>query len=180
MGGRLIGAVSFLRRQMVGSLYVRGFSEREIAEAIRTEAAKPGSRLRGAEKTTHVTVHKDIVKCRSDWQTRYGRELEKKREEAIARLDEVQHQAWLDHSKGGSRDKAAALRTVLDAENTKAKIEGTLAPVTLAGDEEHPIAVAVAARHEVIFDTRDLADALRILRDSGAVRLAPPSDVHTN
>ena len=135
-------AMKHKRRALVGQLWLRGYSERQIAELIQIEAAKPGSELRGCEKIHYLTVHDDVVANRERWLKQMNTPLDKKRSDQIARLLDIAHQAWADFTtlaRGNPFHRAQYLRIALEAEEKLAKILGTLAPLKLTGGEGEPL-----------------------------------------
>ncbi len=136
-------ALSLLRQALVGQLWLRGYSERQIAELVRKEASRHNSKYKGCERTTHVTVHYDVAANRKRWVKQMNATLDAKRAEQIARLLDVQHQAWADFKKIpvilGAAPRATLLRIALEAEDKLAKIMGTLAPTKITGGEGEPL-----------------------------------------
>ena len=135
-------ARTYVRRALVGQLWLRGYSERQIAEMVRTEAAKPDSTLRGCEKTTHITTHYDVVANRERWLKQMSDPTDHKRSDQVARLLDIQHQAWADFARVDIRNafaRASYLRIALEAEEKLAKILGTLAPTKITGGEGEPL-----------------------------------------
>ena len=135
------------RRVLVGQLWLRGNSERAIAEMVQSEAQKPNSMLRGCEKTTHVTVHLDVAACKQEWIQRDGRLLDEKRTEQISRLLDIVHQAWVDFTNRAPYLRPQYLRIALEAERDLAKVMGTLAPVKLTGGDGEPLIPPVVRFH---------------------------------
>ncbi len=135
------------RRQLVGQLWLRGNSERAIAEMVQMEASKPNSLLKGCDKTTHVTVHLDVAACKEDWIKRDGRKLGEIRSEQIARLLDIVHQSWVDFSNKAEYLRPQYLRIALDGEEKLAKILGTLAPTKLTGGEGEPLVPPIIEYH---------------------------------
>ena len=142
-------ALTYKRRALVGQLWLRGYSVRAIAELVRMEAAKATSELRGCEKTTHVTVHYDVVENRKRWREQLDDPTDHKRSDQVARLMDIQHQAWADFG-GTPRERAYAravyLRIALETEEKLAKILGTIAPTRITGGDGEPLVTP-----EVIF-----------------------------
>ena len=143
MGNRNTGGIpkglTHRRRVLVGQLWLRGNSERAIAELVRGEASKPNSLLRGCEKTTNITVHYDVATCREEWIQRDGRKLDEIRSEQVSRLLDIVHQSWVDFSNKAEHLRPQYLRIALEGEDKLAKIMGTLAPLKLTGGEGEPL-----------------------------------------
>ncbi|KKN28572.1 hypothetical protein LCGC14_0853020 [marine sediment metagenome] len=143
-------AISLKRQALVGQLWLRGYSERAIAELVRTEAAKATSELHGCEKTTHVTVHYDVEANRKRWLKQMTDPVDRKRSDQVARLLDIQHQAWADFSRTpiiSAFARGSFLRIALEAEEKLAKILGTLAPVKLTGGEGEPLIPPIVEFH---------------------------------
>lgn len=164
MGGIPKG-LTHRRRQLVGQLWLRGHSVRDIAEMICNEAKKPGSLLQRCDRTRPHTVHDDIQACKRDWLARLGDKLDGHRADQVARLMDTIHQAWVDlanckkatlirHPDGTTEIendtwhlRATYMRVTLDAEKELAKILGTLAPVRVAGPDGEPILPPIVNMH---------------------------------
>lgn len=143
-------ALTFKRRALVGQLWLRGYSERAIAELIRTEAARPDSELYGCEKTNHITVHYDVADNRKRWLEQMNDPTDTKRSDQVARLLDIQHQAWADFGntpRVNAYARASYLRIALEAEEKLAKILGTLAPLKLTGGEGEPLMPPIVEYH---------------------------------
>lgn len=135
-------ALTYKRRALVGQLWLRGYTERAIAELVRKEAANSASELHGCEKTTHITVHYDVVQNRKRWLEQMNDPTDTKRSDQVARLLDVQHQAWADFGntpRVAAYARASFLRIALEAEEKLAKILGTLAPTKITGGEGEPL-----------------------------------------
>lgn len=135
-------AMKHKRQALVGQLWLRGDSERQIAVMVRKEAANPASELRGCEKTHYVTVHGDVVANRERWLKQMNDPTDHKRSDQVARLLDIQHQAWADFSRmaiTSPQSRARYLGIALEAEEKLAKILGTLAPTRLTGGEGEPL-----------------------------------------
>ena len=68
--------------------------------------------------------------------------VDRKRSDQVARLLDIQHQAWADFSgtpRVNAYARASYLRIALETEDKLAKILGTLAPVKLTGGEGEPL-----------------------------------------
>lgn len=135
-------ALACKRRALVGQLWLRGYSERQIAELVRKEAANPASELHRCAKTTHITVHYDVVANRERWLKKMNDPTDHKRSDQVARLLDIQHQAWADFSnqpRANAFARGSFLRIALEAEEKLAKILGTLAPTKITGGEGEPL-----------------------------------------
>lgn len=134
-------AMKHKRQALVGQLWLRGYSERQIAEMVRREAANPASELHGCEKTHHVTVHADVAQNRKRWIEQMNDPTDTKRSDQVARLLDIQHQAWADFARiaiTSPQARARYLGIALEAEDKLAKILGTLAPTKITGGEGEP------------------------------------------
>lgn len=139
MGKRPPDGLIHKRRMLVGQLWLRGNSERAIAEMIQNEAHKSGSQLKGCELTTHVTVHKDVVACRAEWLKRDGDKLDDKRAEQVARILDTIRQAFTDLVNLSTSMRPQCLRLALDGQLLLAKITGTLAPTRFTDGDGKPL-----------------------------------------
>lgn len=122
------------RRELVASLWLRGYSIRYIAEYIRDQAADKFA-LRGAEKTHFKTVWQDIQACKTDWATRLQANIDTARAEQVARLMDDMHQAWQDFHNKKEKLRPRYLEIVIEIERELAKIMGTLAPTQVTGKD---------------------------------------------
>lgn len=158
------------RREQVARLWLHGYTERQISELVQAEALKPGSRLAGCEKTTHITIHKDIVWGREMWLADIKRDLGPQKAEQIAGLREVVHQAWVDYSNctktkttitkdlagnitteiehGTWHMRPGYLHIIISTYEKMAKICGTIAPQRFTGAEGEPL---FPTRVELVF-----------------------------
>lgn len=122
-----------MRREKVGVFWLRGFSEREIAKAIREDAS-----LRNCDKTTHVTIHKDITAIRGKLVEASTERLMAAQAEGVARLRMIQRTAWLDFASCNVQDpntnslRARYLSIIADCEEKIAKMEGTISPMRIS------------------------------------------------
>jgi len=143
-------ALTYRRRALVGQLWLRGYTERQIAEMIRTESVRPGSEIHGCEKTNHITVHYDVAANRQRWLEQMNEPTDTKRSDQVARLLDIQHQAWADFTnlaRGNAYARASYLRIALEAEEKLAKILGTLAPTKITDGEGGPLVPPIVEYH---------------------------------
>lgn len=143
-------SLTYKRRALVGKLWVRGYSEREIAELVRMEAANPASQLHGCEKTTHVTVHYDVVEGRKQWLEQINGPTDAMRSEQVASLMDIRHQAWADFARvpiTNTFARATLLRIALEADEKLAKITGTLSPTKITDGEGGPLLAPIVELH---------------------------------
>jgi len=143
-------SLTYKRRALVGKLWVRGYSEREIAELVRMEAANPASQLHGCEKTTHVTVHYDVVEGRKKWLEQINTPTDELRSDQVASLMDIRHQAWADFARvpiTNTFARATLLRIALEADEKLAKITGTLSPTKLTDGEGDPLLSPIMEYH---------------------------------
>ena len=140
-GGKKRG-LKAARRHKVGVLWLKGNSVRDIADLIRQDPDLPG-----AEKTSPITVHKDIQAIKGDLKERSIDELEIQRARSINHLRMIQRDAWdkiegyeVESSYEGTVIKyqfipsaAPLLNVIAICEEKIAKLEGTFAPVELTG-----------------------------------------------
>ncbi len=129
---------------------MRGYSERAIADLVRKEAANADSELHGCERTTHITVHYDVAENRKRWLEQMNSPTDHKRSDQVARLLDIQHQAWADFSGQPRKNafaRASYLRIALETEEKLAKIMGTLAPTKLTGGEGEPLMAPIINLH---------------------------------
>ena len=130
------------RRELVATLYLRGFSEREIARQIRDSNTvdSPGA-IVGLAKTTHITVHNDIVNLRKKLDEESTERIENARSEGVARLRMIQRQAWVDLNGSPRNVRPQYLRVIVDIEEKIAKLEGSYAPTKVAATDPDGVPV---------------------------------------
>ena len=141
------------RRQKVGILYLKGFSVRDIARIIQQDDS-----LVGADKTSYITIHKDIKAISADLQKHSIDGLEVLKARSLGHLRLIQNRAWTElagvmitktAADGKStytervypspKEKASLLGVVAACEDKIAKLEGTYAPTEITGKGGKPL-----------------------------------------
>ena len=123
----------------MGRLWLQGYSYREIATMIQ-ESAKTQAQLRGAEKTSYVTVAEDVKAMREEWVQALGSDMGQRRADALARMNEVRRKTWEEYRVATPSQRPQLLANLASLEERQAKIEGTLAPTQLTGAGGTPLA----------------------------------------
>jgi hypothetical protein len=146
---RLPAGMIHQRQILVGQLWLRGYSQRQITELIRQEAQKPGSPIALCHSTSRTSVQGDIKKCRAGWVERDLQALSDQRSIQVSRILDIVHQCWADFSNPAISKglRPQYLHTALAAEKELSKILGTLAPVKIAGPEGEPILPPIVNMH---------------------------------
>lgn len=140
------------RRHKVGILWLKGFTVRDIAGLIQKDKD-----LVGAEKTSYVTVQKDINAIRGDLKKHSLDDLDIQRSRSVSHIRMIQNRAWTEIA--GNREtranadgtetvylripsaavRAQLLAVISAAEDRIAKLEGTFAPTEVTGKGGRPL-----------------------------------------
>src|SRR5437763_1593460 len=92
------------RRQKVAKLYLQGRSQMEIAQELRI---------------TQATISKDIDRIRIAWRESAIRDFDAQRDLEIARLNQIEREAWLAWERSQQPAQSAVVNGATGAQNAR-------------------------------------------------------------
>lgn len=146
-----------IRREWVARLLLRGMTQREIVNAL---AVPPGAGGLGGGPGIDVslaTVNNDIKAMRKKWKERADQSTDEWMRDEIAKLDELERQAWISKK----------YELVLKIMNRRSKMLGMDAPIK----KEH-----TGEDGEPLFPMQDVAAMVRALMVGGDEKTTDDGD----
>lgn len=147
-GGRLPSDVVRERREAVKTLWLKGFSSREIAEALlEWKIVNPTT----GEKYAHTTIANDIQVFEKEYQEHRASEVSAARAKSMDKLVMLEQAAWAEYERQkGGKQGPAALAIVKQIIADQRKIYGVDAPTKqqILGKDEGPVEVVITFTEE--------------------------------
>lgn len=111
------------RRHAVAELYFKNYSSRVIAEKLQ--------KVPGLETLHHATVCRDIATIKKELNLKQEESIIAARGLSIAKLQQVQRQAWEDYDNSLGRywgQRTRYLQVIKECEKQISELEGSLSP----------------------------------------------------